>query len=1003
MPPVPISDEKSQSGKQSANKRHAGPPTPSPSIRACSSYPALPSLSGCTLLIVVLGLLCFAPNAHASNTVIFLTSTSTNTWTVPSDWNSASNTIEAIGGGGGGGISGPYQAGSGGGGGAYAKSSNVTLTAGGSVTVKVGIGGTGSTGSGVGGGGGDTYLCNSTSNCAAIIDPAVQVGAKGGAGGKDDGNGPGIGGASSTSVGTTIRYAGGSGGAAGTNYDSASSGGGGAGGPKGNGGAGGADSPSALAGGGGGGNGGGSAGQNASSSPGTGGNNFSGTGGGAIATSSPWAGANGSLGGGGGGMGGGGSVVCVSTSTTNGTGGAGNEFNASHGSGGGGGGGCGRNGGVGGLYGGGGGGSGGTGVTNGPNGAQGIIVITYTPASSPGPVITLATSTAITSSTATVTWTTDLSADSLVNYGLTAGYGSVVSSTATSTSHSLNLSGLSPGTTYHFQAQSTANGVAATSSDQTFLTLQAKLSVTTSTSLSFSAAHGSTATSSQLVTITNTGTASSTLNWSVTSTQTWLTFSPASSSLALNASTSVSFIANPTGLSVGTYNATATIADPNASSSPQTIPVTLTINTTGVSVSLTSPANGATVTSTVSVTASPTSTVGIASVQFILDGSPLGSAVTSSPYTISWNTASSSDGSHILTASTTDTNSNIATSSQISITVDNTPPVRSNGSPSGSPSWDTTSETLSLTTNETSTCKYSTAAGASFASMTTFATTMATFHQTPISGLSSGQSYYYYVKCEDSWGNINPDDYLISFAVGGVPISAGSGGPTVSQFTLVTITSPAPNAMLSGIITLSASVSSPATIQSLQFNVDGAPIGQKLSASPYIISLDTSALSPGTHSITASAENAFGETAISSPVTVTVASGTGAGTTTPGTSSLTDLQNQITQLTALLQALIAQAQSKGISVHFLVPLVSSGPRIFTRNLSLWATGADVTALQQFLIGHDTGPAAQKLKTNGTTRTFGLLTYAALKEYQAQVRLPATGYFGPMTRAYLNSH
>src|SRR5262249_9035560 len=68
--------------------------------------------------------------AEAAATVIYLTSTSLATWTVPNDWDSGNNTIEVIGGGGGGG---PAQAGSpasgngGGGGGAYAKVSNVNF------------------------------------------------------------------------------------------------------------------------------------------------------------------------------------------------------------------------------------------------------------------------------------------------------------------------------------------------------------------------------------------------------------------------------------------------------------------------------------------------------------------------------------------------------------------------------------------------------------------------------------------------------------------------------------------------------------------------------------------------------------------------------------------------------------------------------------------------------------------------------------------------------------
>lgn len=70
---------------------------------------------------------------------------------------------------------------------------------------------------------------------------------------------------------------------------------------------------------------------------------------------------------------------------------------------------------------------------------------------------------------------------------------------------------------------------------------------------------------------------------------------------------------------------------------------------------------------------------------------------------------------------------------------------------------------------------------------------------------------------------------------------------------------------------------------------------------------------------------------------------------------------------------------------------------------LYDTGGDVWNLQTFLITADKGPAAEALHHRGQTGRFGPLTYAALKEFQAAVGLPATGYFGPLTRAWANSH
>jgi peptidoglycan hydrolase-like protein with peptidoglycan-binding domain len=65
------------------------------------------------------------------------------------------------------------------------------------------------------------------------------------------------------------------------------------------------------------------------------------------------------------------------------------------------------------------------------------------------------------------------------------------------------------------------------------------------------------------------------------------------------------------------------------------------------------------------------------------------------------------------------------------------------------------------------------------------------------------------------------------------------------------------------------------------------------------------------------------------------------------------------------------------------------------------TGVDVTALQKYLIQADEGPAARALKAHGMTRNFATLTKAALIEFQEAVGIhPASGYFGPITRAWV---
>lgn len=69
----------------------------------------------------------------------------------------------------------------------------------------------------------------------------------------------------------------------------------------------------------------------------------------------------------------------------------------------------------------------------------------------------------------TISWTTDESANSRMEYGTTTSYGTVVSESPFTTSHSVDVDGLIAGTLYHFRVSSTdASGNVASSTDQTF-------------------------------------------------------------------------------------------------------------------------------------------------------------------------------------------------------------------------------------------------------------------------------------------------------------------------------------------------------------------------------------------------------------------------------------------------------------------------------------------------------------------------------------------------------
>jgi phosphodiesterase/alkaline phosphatase D-like protein len=101
--------------------------------------------------------------------------------------------------------------------------------------------------------------------------------------------------------------------------------------------------------------------------------------------------------------------------------------------------------------------------------------MTFTTGSLPdttAPTITLVASSGITKAGATITWTTNEGATSQVQYGLTEDYGSSTTEVTTlATSHSVDLTGLKAGKTYHYRVVSKdAAANQAVSADNTFKT-----------------------------------------------------------------------------------------------------------------------------------------------------------------------------------------------------------------------------------------------------------------------------------------------------------------------------------------------------------------------------------------------------------------------------------------------------------------------------------------------------------------------------------------------------
>lgn len=137
---------------------------------------------------------------------------------------------------------------------------------------------------------------------------------------------------------------------------------------------------------------------------------------------------------------------------------------------------------------------------------------------------------------------------------------------------------------------------------------------------------------------------------------------------------------------------------------------------------------------------------------------------------------------------------------------DTTPPVLSNSQPTGTLDVGTTQTNLSLTTNESATCRYSSTAGTTYDLMpndlmpNTFSTTGGISHAIPVTSLNNGNTYNYYIRCSDTSGNKNTADFTISFGV----------TPSPTLFVVLTANTSSGQAPLDN-IDLTAAVSGTAT------------------------------------------------------------------------------------------------------------------------------------------------------------------------------------------------
>src|SRR5436309_1611093 len=243
-------------------------------------------------------------------------------------------------------------------------------------------------------------------------------------------------------------------------------------------------------------------------------------------------------------------------------------------------------------------------------------------------------------------------------------------------------------------------------------------------------------------------------------------------------------------------------------------------------VTITSPAPGSPVSGTTPVNAS-VSIIGsltVSQVQFYRDGNLIGSD-SASPYSVSWNTTSTNNGLHTLTAVATDILGVRWNSNPVTVTVSNGPP------PDTTPPLVPTGLTASAVSSSQINLSWAASSdnvGVSgyrvYRNGTQIATTSATSFINQ--GLSPSTTYSYTVAAFDAAGNLSARS---SAASATTPAAPDTTPPTVS------ITSPANGVPVQGMVMVTASAADNVGVVGVQFQLDGVNVGAEDTTTPYSV------------------------------------------------------------------------------------------------------------------------------------------------------------------------
>ncbi|MFY0522722.1 Ig-like domain-containing protein [Archangium gephyra] len=353
---------------------------------------------------------------------------------------------------------------------------------------------------------------------------------------------------------------------------------------------------------------------------------------------------------------------------------------------------------------------------------------------------------------------------------------------------------------------------------------------------------------------------------------------------------------------------------------PSTSPsVGVNVDNHAPAVALTSPAPGAFLRGSVTLAATASDTVGVARVEFY-DGAALLGTDSTAPYSMSWSTASATNGAHTLTVKAFDGAGNVSTSAGVAVTIDNTSPTAALTTPAQS-----TSVRGTVQVSATASDNLGVARVEFYADGTLIGTDTSSPYEVSWNSAALADGYRVLnAKAYDSAGNSGSSSILVSL---------DNTPPDVA------ITSPAQEAFLRGTAVLTATASDTQGMARVEF-YDGATLIGTDFTSPHQLSWNTAGAANGAHLLTAKAFDSAGNVRTSASVAVTI------DNTAPTTALSTPAQNASVQGTVAVSA--TASDNLGVErVDFyagtaLLGTVTTAPYVVSWDTTALASGSTIT-------------------------------------------------------------